>query len=156
METAATPPPDSENQATEVRQTRPTVQLDLRSAFACFLLPLTFRLAEFFVVLYVRAKHCQLTYQLRSFLRREPVADDRNADLTLNRSAHHTCALDDTTHSFTSEPSLKPGMWEAVRNNFTGVFIAYGHNIANIVFTGKFLLITMLGWYWKMPHSEVH
>ena len=27
----------------------------------------------------------------------------------------------------------KPGMWEAVRNNFTGVFIAYGHNIANIV-----------------------
>ena len=24
-------------------------------------------------------------------------------------------------------------MWEAVRNNFNGVFIAYGHNIANIV-----------------------
>ena len=26
----------------------------------------------------------------------------------------------------------KPALWEAVRNNFTGVFIAYGHNIANI------------------------
>ena len=64
--------------------------------FACFLIPLTFKLAEFFMVLYVRAKHCQLTYQLHSFLRREPVADDRNADLTFNRSAHHTCALDDT------------------------------------------------------------
>ena len=25
-------------------------------------------------------------------------------------------------------------MWEAVRNNFTGVFITYGQNIANIVF----------------------
>ena len=40
--------------------------------------------------------NCQSTYQLRSFLHREPVATGRNANLTFNRSTHHAYALDDT------------------------------------------------------------
>ena len=39
IETAATPPQDSENEATEERQTRPTFQLDLSSASPAFFYP---------------------------------------------------------------------------------------------------------------------
>ena len=96
IETAATPPPDSENQTTEknAKRGRPFSW----TFGALCLLSSTFDVQASRVLrsLVGAKQNCQRTYQLRSCLRREPVANGRNADLTFNRSAHHACALDDT------------------------------------------------------------
>ena len=65
--------------------------------YACFLLPLTFRLAEFFIVSFQRSRTDNvLTSYARFFVENQCMVNGRNADRTFNRSAHHAYTLDDT------------------------------------------------------------